>query len=87
MPLDGTALGTVAAEQMQALEESYGDDDSVQVGAVLTIVQVLKKVGDGDEFTSTVRLRHNIPDPYTTIGFLRAAEQTVVQAISGGPEG
>jgi hypothetical protein len=86
MALDRTILGNVAAEQMQALEETYGDEDNVEIGAVLTIVQVLKKVGEGDEFTSTVRMRHNIPDPYTTIGFLRAAEQTVVQTISGGEE-
>jgi hypothetical protein len=85
--LDRTILGNVAAEQMQALEESYGDDDTVEIGAVLTIVQVVRKVGDGEEYASVVRMRHNVGDPYAAIGDLRAAEQTLVQAISGGDPG
>lgn len=84
MALDRTILGKVAAEQMQALDESYGDDETVEIGAVLTIVQVLRKVGAGDEYASVVRMRHNVGDPYAAIGYLRAAEQTVIQAISGG---
>jgi hypothetical protein len=86
MALDRTILGKVAAEQMQALEESYGEDDTVEIGAVITIVQVLRKVGEGEDYASVVRMRHNIGDPYAAIGYLRAAEQTVVQAISGGSE-
>ena len=84
MALDRTILGKVAAEQMQALEESYGEDDSVEIGAGITIVQVLRKVGEGEDYASVVRMRHNVADPYAAIGYLRAAEQTVVQAISGG---
>ena len=84
MALDRTILGKVAAEQMQALEESYGEDDTVEIGAVITIVQVLRKVGEGEDYASVVRMRHNVADPYAAIGYLRAAEQTVVQAISGG---
>ena len=89
MPLDGTVLGNCASEQMEALDEAYGDDDAVEIGAVLTIVQVLKRIEgpDGEEdYSSTVRIRHNIPDPYAAIGYLRAAEQSIVQQISGGEE-
>jgi hypothetical protein len=82
MALDRSKLGNLASEQMQALEETYGDDESAQVGAVLTIVQVLKKVGD-DEYNSTVRMRHNVADPYAVIGLLKAAEMTVTKQIAG----
>ncbi|HTR72298.1 MAG TPA: hypothetical protein VMG80_01775 [Solirubrobacteraceae bacterium] len=89
MPLDGTVLGNCASEQMEALDEAYGEDDSAEIGAVLTIVQVLKRLdGDGntDDYSSTVRIRHNIADPYAAIGYLRAAEQSIIAQISGGEE-
>ena len=89
MPLDGTVLGNCASEQMEALDEAYGEDDGAEIGAVLTIVQVLKRLdsnGDGEDYSSTVRIRHNIPDPYAAIGYLRAAEQSIIQQISGGEE-
>lgn len=88
MPLDGTVLGNCASEQMEALDEAYGEDETAEIGAVITIVQVLKQVDgeDGEDYTSTVRIRHNIPDPYAAIGYLRAAEQSIVQQISGGDE-
>ncbi len=87
MPLDGTVLGNCASEQMEALDEAYGEDDTAEIGAVLTIVQVLKRLdGDAEDYSSTVRIRHNIPDPYAAIGYLRAAEQSIIQQISGGEE-
>jgi len=88
MPLDGTVLGNCASEQMEALDEAYGEDETAEIGAVITIVQVLKRLDgeDGEDFSSTVRIRHNIPDPYAAIGYLRAAEQSIVQQISGGEE-
>ncbi len=88
MALDGTVLGNCAQEQMEALDDAYGDDETAEIGAVLTIVQVLKRIDgpDGEDYSSTVRIRHNIPDPYAAIGYLRAAEQSIVQQISGGEE-
>jgi hypothetical protein len=94
MPLDGTVLGNCASEQMEALDEAYGEDESVEIGAVLTIVQVLKRLDPDDEsaadgiedYSSTVRIRHNIADPYAAIGYLRAAEQSIIAQISGGEE-
>ena len=91
MPLDGTVLGNCASEQMEALDEAYGEDDAAEIGAVLTIVQVLKRIdGDGEgedeDYSSTVRIRHNIPDPYAAIGYLRAADQSIIAQISGGEE-
>jgi hypothetical protein len=84
MALDGTILGKCASEQMEALETDYGTDETAEVGAVITIVQVLKKLDEDGEYSSTVRMRHNIADPYAAIGYLRAAEQTILRQL-GGP--
>jgi hypothetical protein len=82
MALDGSILGNCASEQMEALETDYGSDEEVEIGAVITIVQVLKAVeGSDGDFTSTVRMRHNIADPYAALGYLRAAEQTILQQL------
>ena len=85
MALDRSKLGNLAAEQMQALEERFGDDEDAEVGAVITIVQILKKEDDG--YNSNVRMRHNIPDPYTAIGILKAAELTITHLLVPGAEG
>jgi hypothetical protein len=86
MALDGSILGTCASEQMEALETDYGTDENAEVGAVITIVQVLKQLDGEAEFSSTVRMRHNIADPYAAIGYLRAAEQTILRQLGGGTE-
>src|SRR4029077_17710129 len=80
MPLDGSVLGNCASEQMEALEQDYGDDEDVQVGAVMTIVEILKQQGD-DQYSSNVRIRHNVGDPYRVLGILRAAEQNIIQSF------
>jgi hypothetical protein len=69
---------------MEALELDYSGDDSAEIGAVITIVQVLKSLDEDGEYSSTVRMRHNIADPYAAIGYLRAAEQTILKQL-GGP--
>jgi hypothetical protein len=81
MALDQARIGEVVTGQMEALERDYEGDDDVEIGAVLTIVQVLKREGE-DEYASSVRIRHNVSDPYTAIGLMRAAEQTVIQGFS-----
>jgi hypothetical protein len=85
MALDGSILGRCASEQMEALENDYGSDDGAEVGAVITIVQVLTRTEE-DELSSTVRMRHNIADPYAAIGYLRVAEQTIIQQLAGGTD-
>ncbi len=86
MALDGTILGNCASEQMEALEKDYGGDEAAEIGAVVTIVQVVKRLGTEGEYSSTVRMRHNIADPYAALGYLRAAEQTILQQLAGPPE-
>lgn len=87
MALDGSILGTCASEQMEALETDYGGDENAEVGAVITIVQVVKRLDGKSEFSSTVRMRHNVADLYAAIGYLRAAEATILRQLGGGTEG
>lgn len=82
MPLDRTKLGNTASEQMEALEEAYGEDEDASVGAVLTIVEILRQ--DGDDVTSDVRMRMtDAGDPYRAIGLLRAAEAGITKNLGG----
>jgi hypothetical protein len=83
MPLDGSVLGNCASEQMEALEKDYGEDENVEVGAVMTIVEVLTRQ-ENDQYASNVRVRHNIGDPYRVLGLLRAAEQNILQSFGSG---
>lgn len=76
MALDQAQIGQVVTGQMEALERDYGDDEDVEIGAVITIVEVLKHEGDG--VSSNIRMRHNVEDPYRVIGLIRTAEQTVL---------
>jgi hypothetical protein len=85
MPLDGAVLGNCASEQMEALERDYGDDEDVEIGAVMTIVEVLTHQGE-EQYSSNVRVRHNLGDLYRAIGILRAAEQNLMASFGGaGP--
>jgi hypothetical protein len=86
MPLDGTILGNIAAQQMAALERDYGEIDA-QIGAVMTIVEVLVPQGTDEHgnasFASAVRSRHNIGDPYRAIGIIKAAEHNITDTAFG----
>jgi hypothetical protein len=81
MPLDQAVIGQVVTGQMEAIERDHGDDENVEIGAVITIVEVLKRQGE-DEYASNVRIRHNVGDPYRVLGLMRAAEQNVIQGFS-----
>jgi hypothetical protein len=86
MPLDGSILGNVAAEQMAALERDYDDTDA-QIGAVMTIVEILIPEGTDEQgntaFASAVRSRHNIADPYRALGIIKAAEHNITETAFG----
>ena len=83
MPLDRTVLGRIASEQMDALEDAYGDEENVEMGAVITLVEILTPVGEPDErgdvpVRSTIRVRHNAGDPYRVIGLLAQAQHDLL---------
>jgi|HubBroStandDraft_5_1064220.scaffolds.fasta_scaffold683008_2 hypothetical protein len=84
MPLDPAILGNLAAGQMAALEAAYGDDD-VQIGAAITIVEVLRvqardERGAPTASDSVIRFRFNSGEPFQIIGIL---EQAKFQLLAG----
>jgi hypothetical protein len=87
MPLDGSILGNVAAQQMANLERDYKDETDAQIGAVMTIVEVLRPVGTDEQgntqFDSAIRSRHNIGDPYRALGIIKAAEHNITDTAFG----
>jgi hypothetical protein len=70
---------------MEALDHDYGEADNVQIGAVMTIVEVQRL--EGDQVQSDVRMRFDQAsgDPYRIIGLLRAAEAQVLGFFGGQP--
>jgi hypothetical protein len=85
MPLDPAILGNLAAEQMAALEENFGNED-VQIVGAITIVEVLRvhtRDAEGNPVAgqSDIRMRVNIGDPFHVMGVLEQAKQQ----IASGP--
>jgi hypothetical protein len=76
MSLDATKIGKVVAEQMQALEERFGDD--CQIGDVCTIVEVLGPHGSSVAVRSAADTR-----PHGLIGLLRMAERIALDEVHG----
>lgn len=81
MTLDQSIVGQVVSEQMEAIERDHGDDPDVEIGSVITIVEVLKREGE-EAFASNVRIRTNLGDPYRVLGLIRAAEQNIIQGFN-----
>jgi acetyltransferase-like isoleucine patch superfamily enzyme len=80
MSLDATKIGTVVAEQMEALEARFGDD--CKIGDVCTIVEVLGPHG------SSVAVRPGSDvRPHGLIGLLRIAERVALNDLHGEPSG
>jgi hypothetical protein len=93
MPLDPAILGNLAAEQMAALEEAFGDED-VQIAGAITIVEVLRvhtrdAQGNPVAGQADVRMRVNIGDPFHVIGVLDQAKYQLLSGpgIGAQPEG
>jgi hypothetical protein len=82
MALDGAILGNCASEQMEALDRDFGEDPDVQVGTVITIVEILRPVGTDEQgntqYQSLIRLRHNTPDPYRVVGLMEQAKHNIL---------
>ncbi len=76
MSLDATKIGQVVAEQMEALEERFGDD--CEIGDVCTIVEVLGPHGSSVALRSGAGVR-----PHGLIGLLRMAESIALNDVQG----
>jgi hypothetical protein len=71
MALDQSKIGRVVTEQMEALEDQYGED--CEIGDVCAVVEILGPHG------STVRVRSSDPRSHVTVGLLRVAEATMLE--------
>jgi hypothetical protein len=76
--LDQSKVGRVVAEQMEAIENDYGDD--CEIGDVCTIVEVVGPHG------SHVRVRSSDMRPHSGIGLIKMAEQAMLGNLGGGAE-
>jgi hypothetical protein len=79
MSLDASKIGQVVAEQMEALEERFGND--CQIGDVCTIVEVLGPHGSSVAMRPGADVR-----PHCLIGLLRMAEQMALAHVRETPE-
>src|SRR6476646_9013819 len=78
MSLDQSKAGRVVAEQMEAIENDYGDD--CEIGDVCTIVEVVGPHG------SHVRVRSSDMRPHSGLGLIRMAEQAMLGNLGGSAE-
>jgi len=76
MSLDQSKVGRVVAEQMEAIENDYGED--CEIGDVCTIVEVVGPHG------SHVRVRSSDMRPHSGLGLVRMAEQAMLGNLGGG---
>jgi hypothetical protein len=75
MSLDQSKVGRVVAEQMEAIENDYGED--CEIGDVCTIVEVVGPHG------SHVRVRSSDMRPHSGLGLIRMAEQAMLGNLGG----
>ena len=78
MAIDTTAAGRQIAEQMEAIEKDFADQDGYKLGAIVTIVGI--EGPDGANF----RIRSNAGNPANTLGVMRLAEDEFIQALRAG---
>jgi hypothetical protein len=71
--MDSSKAGRVIAEQLEAIEQEYGDSDEHDIGVVITIIEITGP--DGSE----LRVGHNLEDqPYRLVGLMRGAEERLL---------
>lgn len=77
MAVDQSKVGAHMAEQMEAIEEAFGEKEgNYEIGDICTIVEVR---GEG---VSEVRVRPNTSSPHGLLGLLKMAELTT---LGGAP--
>jgi hypothetical protein len=80
MAVDQSKVGTHMAEQMEAIEEAFGErEGNYEIGDICTIVEVR---GEGG---SEVRVRPNTSSPHGLLGLLKMAE--LIASGGGNPRG
>jgi hypothetical protein len=83
MEIDQSSLGAHIGEQMQAIEEDPDVPEGAEIGAIVTLVEVLgPEQPDGTRFRN-FRVRSNIP-PHPTIGALEEAKLGQLAMVQQG---
>jgi hypothetical protein len=78
--MDSSKAGKIVAEQLEAIEDDYGDSEEHDIGVVITIVEIT-----GADGSSELRIRNNLEDqPYRLVGYLRVAEEQVLSPWRSG---
>jgi hypothetical protein len=73
MAFDTSKAGKLVAEQMEALENDFGDD--AEIGEICTVVEVRVPQGN-DMFESQVRVRYS-GHPFFIMGMLDIARKSM----------
>ena len=82
MAVDQSKVGTHMAEQMEAIEEAFGEKEgNYEIGDICTIVEVR---GEG---VSEVRMRPSVSSAHGLLGLLKMAELTAIGGKLGGGGG
>lgn len=79
MALDQSKVGTHIAEQMEAIENDYGErEGDWAIGDICTIIEVRGPEG------AEVRMRSSAGSPHSTLGLLKIAELFAIGQLGGG---
>jgi hypothetical protein len=83
--IDQKQIGQHIQEQMEAIEKDPDIPDDLEVGAIITLVELQKEEQRGDEIglVRNLRVRSN-RDPWTTIGLLEEAKVVQMGMLQGG---
>jgi hypothetical protein len=82
LTIDQTKIGEVAAQLMDQLEETFGEDESVEIDSVMLIVSVKHGLFDGTH----VRWHNSSDLPiHEALGLLRFVEVEVEDYMRGRP--
>jgi hypothetical protein len=78
MPVDQSKVGTHMAEQMEAIEQAFGEKEgNYEIGDICTIVEVR---GEG---RSEIRMRPSVSSAHGLFGLLKMAELIAMHGSLG----
>jgi hypothetical protein len=81
MALDQSKVGKHMAEQMEAIEADFADQEGdFEVGDICTIVEIRGEQG------SAIRVRHSVTSAHGMLGLIKFAEIQATNMMFGGGE-
>jgi len=82
MAIDQAPLGKHIQDQMEAIENDPDVPDDAEIGAIITLVEVLGLEQPGGTRARNFRIRSNAP-PHQTIGLLEEGKVGQLQVLMG----